>query len=301
MACNQKISFGAVVAIAIGIATALAVAFTSHSNAGEPHRFEIERFGDPDGQPVVFIPGLGTPGDVWFDSAQALEGADAYVLSVAGFGGVPAAAPADNMLQAVADELADWLAETDLSDATLVGHSLGGQIALKAAAQASGVARVMVVDSAPFFARLRNPGADPSQVAAFEASMRQQMAGADDAAFTAMVSQGLSIQATDPDDQQQVLAWAQASDRATFAKAMSEVFARDYRPGLEQVEAPVRVLVAHSDMTPISADQLVGLYETQYQSLSRVEIQLISDSRHFIMLDQPGALQAELAEFLEMK
>lgn len=296
MAHPRKLTFGAVVAIAVGVAAAL----VSAADCAEPARFEIDRFANPDGAPVVFIPGLGTPGEVWFETAGALDGVDAYVLSLAGFGGAPAAAPTDAFLQAAADELASWLKEAGLRGATLVGHSLGGQIALKAAASGEGrITGVLVIDSAPFLPGLRDPGADPAQMAAFEPAMRQRVANASDEAFTAMIAQGLPIQATSQEDQAQVLAWTQASDRNAFAQAMGEAMARDYRPGLAQVQVPVRVLVAHSDITPIGPDQLLVRYETQYQGLGDVQVRLIADSRHFIMLDQPAVLQAELADFLE--
>ncbi|MCH8489345.1 MAG: alpha/beta hydrolase [Oceanicaulis sp.] len=265
-------------------------------------RFSIERAGEPAGQTVVFIPGLGTPGEVWTDTARAIPHAHSRLVTLAGFGGSPATgAPADRLLEAVSADLAAWLEGEGIENAVLVGHSLGAQIALQAAAAAPGrVAGVLVVDSAPFFPGLMNPGADPGQAAAFGPVMRAQMESATDEAFTAMTAQGLPVQAASSEAQARVLAWAEASDRAVFAQAAAEALSGDFRPGLDGVAAPVRVLVAHSAITPVPAEALLTMFEAQYAGLQRVDITLVSDSRHFIMLDQPAAFEAELRAFLEV-
>lgn len=264
-------------------------------------RFSVERAGDPAGQTVVFIPGLGTPAEVWTDTARSVSNTDTRLVTVAGFGGSPATgAPADRLLAAVSADLAAWLEDEGIENALLVGHSLGAQIALQTAAAAPGrVAGVLVVDSAPYFPGLMNPGADPAQAAAFGPVMRAQMESATDEAFTAMSMQGLAVQAASAEAQAQVLAWVQASDRAVFAQAAAEALSGDFRPGLAGVAAPVRVLVAHSAVTPVPAGVLHTMFEAQYAGLQRVDITLVGDSRHFMMLDQPAAFAAELIAFLE--
>ncbi len=264
-------------------------------------RFTVERMGEATGPTLVFIPGLGTPAEVWTDTAHAFAHADLRLVSVAGFGGLPAAgAPAERLLETVSADLAVWLEGQGIESAVLVGHSLGAQIALQTAAAAPDrIAGVLVVDSAPFFPGLMNPGADPAQAAAFGLAMRAQMESATDAAFTATIAQGLHIQTASPEAQARVLAWAQASDRAVFAQAAAEALSGDFRPGLANVSAPVRVLVAHSAITPVPAEALRTMYQAQYAELLRVDIALVNDSRHFIMLDQPAAFETELLAFLE--
>lgn len=299
MKCERRISLGAITAIAIGIITALWVAL-SDADAAQPDRFTVERFGEAQGRTLVFIPGLGTPGEVWVETAQTLDGVDARVVTLAGFGGAEPAAPVEQFLAANAAALADWLAEEGLEDVVLIGHSLGGQIALQtAAAAAETVSGVLVVDSAPFFAGLMNPNADPAQAQAYGAAMRRNMEAADDPAFAAMIAQGLPIQVSASDDQARVLAWAEASHRESFAQAAAEALAGDFRPGLGDVAAPVRVLVAHDTITPISETALAERYEAQYAGLARGEIRIVTSTRHFIMLDRPGAMVSEVEAFLE--
>jgi pimeloyl-[acyl-carrier protein] methyl ester esterase len=295
---SRNMRLGARAALLLAGLTA-ALSFPATALASD--RFTVERVGDAAGPTLVFIPGLGTPGEVWAGTAQAFAHADSRLVSVAGFGGLPAAgAPADRFLESVSADLAAWLAGEGIEGAVLVGHSLGAQIALQAAAAAPDrIAGVLVVDSAPFFPGLMNPGADPAQAAAFGPVMRAQIESASDAAFTAMTVQGLAIQAASPEAQAQVLGWVEASDRAVFAQAGAEVMSGDFRPGLTGVAAPVRVLVAHSAITPVPADTLLAVYEAQYAGLSHVEVRLVRESRHFIMLDQPAAFEAELAAFLE--
>ena len=58
---------------------------------------------------------------------------------------------------------------------------------------------------------------------------------------------------------------------------------------LAKVSAPVTVLAAWSDGAPLSSDQLRAVYEDQYAGLADVDIRIIANSRHVIMLDQPDA------------
>ncbi len=83
---RKSLTPGAIIAIIVAIVTAVIVA--NESQAQE--RLSVERFGDPSGRSVVFVPGLGTPGDVFTPSAQSLAGADIHIVTLAGLGGLPA-------------------------------------------------------------------------------------------------------------------------------------------------------------------------------------------------------------------
>lgn len=98
------------------------------------------------GSPIVCIHGLGTSASTW--DACAKELADRYeVLAVdlLGHGDSPLPAdPAEYTRDRALADLDDVLAELD-EPAVLVGHSLGGYLALAHAATRPGVARGVVV------------------------------------------------------------------------------------------------------------------------------------------------------------
>ena len=94
------------------------------------------------------------------------------------------------------------------------------------------------------------------------------------------------------------MGYMEASDQAAVAQAMGEVAGSDFRPLLAKVRAPVTVLAAWSEGAPYSSDQLRAIYEGQYAGLADVDVRIIADSRHFIMMDRPEAFARALSEVL---
>lgn len=289
----KRLTLGALTAIAIGVATALAVAAGAYGQ----DRLTIERTGDRDGRPVVFIPGLATPGAVFEDAAASAPEADGHIVTLAGFGGLAAPDSVDPFIAPAASALAAYLNDQGLRNAVLVGHSLGGQAALIAAGLAPDrVAHVLLVDSAPFFAGLMQPGADPAAVTSRREMMIAQMAGMERDAFLAMMRQGLPAQATEEASQARIFEWISASDQTAVAVAAAEIFAGDLRPHLDSVEAPVTLVYPQGGM--MDPEEVARRYRAQYERLDRFEMRPVNDSRHFVMLDQPEQFHAELSRIV---
>ncbi len=83
-------------------------------------------------------------------------------------------------------------------------------------------------------------------------------------------------------------------DIVLVGHSMGDVAGSDFRPILAKVSAPVTVLAAWSEGAPYSSDQLRAIYEGQYAELTDVDVRVIANSRHFIMLDQPDAFAIAL-------
>ena len=260
------------------------------ANSDAQTRFKVERSGVPGAPALILIPGLATPGEVWTDLVAELGGAaDIHTLTAAGFGDVPAVGEGA-FLEPLIAELADYLDAGNLDELTIVGHSMGAQIALQlAASRPDRVDRVIVVDSAPFFARLFNPAVTAEQAAQYGQMMAVQMAGLPRDQYLAMSRQGLPIQSISPEGQARVMGWMERADQGAVALAMAEVAGSDFSPVLPGVLAEVTILVAWAEGSPLTAEQLLAVYEAQYAALPDAQVQIIADSRHFIMLDQPGA------------
>lgn len=98
------------------------------------------------GQPIVFLHGIGTSAATWQACLDLLD--DRYhVVSIdlLGHGGSPLLDdPAEYTRDRALDDIDDILASLD-EPAVLVGHSLGGYLALAHAATRPGVARGLVV------------------------------------------------------------------------------------------------------------------------------------------------------------
>ncbi len=295
MCKSSQTSVGAWIAIGVAVAIALLTSFGAFAQ----DRISVDRHGQTDGPTVVFIPGLATPGSVFEPYANANPTIDAHLVTLAGFGGMPALDPRDGVIVPAAEAVADYVEEQDAWNVVLVGHSLGAQVALQAAGMsADRISHVVVIDSLPFFQGMMNPDADPDVVRAQGEAMLPALSGMERPAFLAMIEQGAPAQATSPDHQAQVVNYVAQSDQATVAQGTFEALSLDWRPGLSAVEAPVTVLVPHNDYLQVAPDVVAQRYGAQYSTLDDVDVRVIADSRHFIMLDQPEAFAVVLNEIL---
>ena len=142
-----------------------ALAACSHSAtppvAEKPARFTPTAFSvkvTGAGRAVIFIPGLASPASVWDGTVAHLGGAvQAHVLTLAGFAGQPPiGAP---FLQQVHDQIATYITANHLDHPVIVGHSLGGMMALWLGETVPQLGGVVDVDGFPFFAAVLDPSA----------------------------------------------------------------------------------------------------------------------------------------------
>lgn len=281
-------------------AAAIAAIAVMATAATADDRFVVDRHGDADARSVFFVPGLASSGATWDEAVEELEqGADIHVFTLAGFAGVPAVETDGSFIESAADALADYIIEGGYTNVAVVGHSLGGQIALQLAARSpDAVSAVMVVDSVPFYARLFNPAATPEQAAASGEMFAAQMRSLPHEQFLAMMGQGLPVQSLDTDFHSTLRAWFAASDQAVIADAFGEVSGRDFSPVLDEIHAPVLVLAPWAPGAPVDAETLQTMYAAQYAPLEHGHVEIIEGARHFLMVDQPAAFNARLARFL---
>lgn len=281
------------------LTVSLAVAALGAAAAAED-RFVVERHGSESEQTVFFVPGLASSGATWDGTVAALgDTADIHVFTLAGFAGVPPVETDGSFVESAADAIADYIVAGGYTDIAVVGHSLGGQVALQIAARAPGaVNAVMVVDSVPFFARLFNPAATPEQAAASGQMFAAQMRALPNEQFLAMMTQGLPVQSLDTGFHATLTEWFAASDQDAIVMAFGEISGRDFSPVLEQIDVPVLVLAPWAPGAPVDAETVEVMYAAQYAPLENGRVEIIEGARHFLMIDQPDAFNARLARFL---
>lgn len=253
------------------------------------------------GPDVILIPGLASTSEVWRRTADRLDGNyRVHLVTIRGFGNVPVGANAEGaIIGPVATEIRRYVASQRMDRPALVGHSMGGLIALRVAADAPAqVGRVMVVDAAPFFPALISSGAtvgdvEPLARIAYQALMflgdealRQQgsaigsqLGGASDSLFSSMGWQG--------------------GNRAVLAQSLYEVMTTDLRHRLPDIAAPVTVVYGWSPDDASPRAHVDGLFRASYANLrSPGTFERIEGAEHMVMLDRPTAFYAALDRFL---
>ena len=246
------------------------------------------------GSPVVLIPGLASPTAV-FDDVAGKIGKDhrLILVQVNGFAGSPAGSGTlDNLLPGAVDELASWLAANRIEKPAVIGHSMGGLMAMmlaKTHPQAAG--KLLIVDSLPFYGMLFGPAATPDAIRPIVEQMR---AGLVNGTSPAQVPPHMSNSEA---GKAKILGWLKTSDPKTVGEALVEDATTDLRPELPTLSGgPITVVYAVSspEMKPM-ADRL---YREAYKTLRQAKLVPVDNSEHFIMLDQPARFAEIVDTFL---
>ena len=246
----------------------------------QPKAVHIEKTGK--GQPILFLPGFITPGSVWNETVQQLNGKhQVHLVSYAGFNGFePIPMP---WYETIKNELISYAKENKLKNLKLVGHSMGGSLALDlAAALGDRVSAVVLVDALACFREVMMPGV-PASSLQYESKYNQQMLQATDEVFlktASMMAQGMT---TPADKQELIKQWIAQADRKTYVYGYTDLLKVDARPLLASIQAPVLILGA-----PFPSKEVVlPNFEKQYADLKNKRIEIAPAGRHYIMFDEP--------------
>jgi len=268
--------------------------------AGETRMDHISVTATGKGPPVILIPGLSSPRAVWDGIVPDLARSHrVYVVQVNGFGGdAPGANLAPGILGGIVADLHALIARDKLAGVPVVGHSMGGLVAMMLARAHPGDAgALMIVDSLPFIGTLFAPTATVAAVEPQARAMRDAQAAsygkpADGAAATA-IAERLALK---PASRAAVAGWAKAADPRVSAQAMYEDMTTDLRPDLAVIATPMTVVYPWSAAVPEA--QATPFYRGAYAAAPHVRFEAIGDAAHFVMLDQPAAFRAALDRFL---
>lgn len=122
-------------------------------SASDGTRLHYLESGDPSGRPVVLVAGFKAPATSWKPQLSALEGAGYRVIALdrRGHGDSEVGADDGHTMDRHGADIGDALEGLGLTDATVVGQSMGGNAiwALVAAGRTAGIRDVVIVDQTP--------------------------------------------------------------------------------------------------------------------------------------------------------
>jgi len=259
----------------------------------------VVRHGDR-GSTVILIPGLASGSWVWKDVMATLQTEHrVYAVTLAGFDGRPAV---DGDGLALANQsLHELIVSQRLDKPVLVGHSLGGTLALMfAAAHSELIAGVVAVDGLPVFPTTE--GTPVAQRAVLAERIRAQL-NVSRPEFEAQQLQYMRHIGVIGEEKALALArLAARSDPAATADYAARFMALDLRSQMRSIRVPVMELSPYlaSDYAAMGIDEAgkTAYYRSLLAGVEKLEVVSIPQARHFAMIDQPKAIMQALARFL---
>ncbi len=261
---------------------------------------------------LVLVPGWTCDWTVW--DAFMARNADKYTmhaLTLPGFGGSasPPLNPEDKgtpWIDNGADAVASFLADRNLSNVVLVGHSMGAHLAYRVAIEhPDRVAKVIAVDGFPAFPI----GGPQSQFTAeqraslVDSMLAPRMRELTDEQWAGQQQTMLNSMVTDPSRAEQLSAVCAKTDKQTAIEYYLQLLKADLTPRIGELKAPTLAIAAIDPSMNITgqADNVRLIWRKQLEPAADAKVVFFEATRHFVMDDQPAALDAAVSAFLAGK
>ncbi|MEP6732971.1 MAG: alpha/beta hydrolase [bacterium] len=284
----------------IALADARVPANVSQTDTFNVGMLHVERTGQRGRTAIIFIPGLFCGPWVWQREIAALSDRyDVYALTLPGFDGRPRDAGADLMNRAVAS-LSDLISTRKLDHPIVVGHSLGGTLAVmfgeKHANQVSAI--ITAEGGYPEAATAEERQKQVAQnVARYRGLTRETFA-------PALKENMLQYVITSKVMVDSVERLATLADPAATMEWLEAALSLDLTPGLSSITVPLTAIIPFdSVIDPYQgfkkeADKR-DAYTTWLAHAPTHSLVMIHNSRHFEMIDQPEAFDRALYAAIE--
>ncbi|GGG35798.1 alpha/beta fold hydrolase [Bizionia arctica] len=258
----------------------------------EPTPITVETLGE--GKPIIYLPGFATPGSVWKDTVESLNlDRKSYLFSYAGFNGnAPIEMP---WYATIKNAIIEYITDNNMSDIIIIGHSMGGSLAVDIASELpSKVSKIILVEALPCMREVMMPNV-PAESFQYNSPYNQQMLDMDAQQFKNIASMMSSNMTINEDKKELLTNWMFEADRETWVYGYTDLLKLDLRNSLKKVTCETLILGASfPDVNVAKAN-----YKSQYSNLSNKTILMASNSKHFIMFDQPEWFYKSVNDFLE--
>jgi pimeloyl-ACP methyl ester carboxylesterase len=242
--------------------------------------YEANDEGRPLGRPLVLIHGAGAEHRVWPPELRHLTSHHVLAPDLPGHGASPG--PVASSIVESATRLRQWMRGLIAGPAILIGHSMGSAISLEFALRwPEQVAGLVLVGSGvrlPVNPWLLEAATDPAQRTQAVERITQW-------SFARQAPEALTTWVTDR---------TLAAGPGVLHRDLVACDAFDAEMRLPQLKLPTLVLCGQQDrMTPPPASvALAG-------AIARAELEFIPDAGHYVMLEQPAAVERRLRAWLE--
>ncbi|MEQ9304705.1 MAG: alpha/beta hydrolase, partial [Marinoscillum sp.] len=195
----------------------------------------------------------------------------------------------------LADEISAYIQSNNLKNVIVIGHSMGGMLAIDLAAKyPDRITKMIMVDALPCIREIMMPQFSADQIT-FDNPYNNQMIAASDSALrvtAGYMAQGMS---NTTDKHETLINYIMQSDRQTYVYGYTELLKLDLRDKLASI--PAQTLILGADFP--SKEAVIPNFEKQFANLKNKDIKIATNSRHFIMFDQPEWFYNEINSFLK--
>jgi pimeloyl-ACP methyl ester carboxylesterase len=219
------------------------------------------------GEPVVLVHGLAGSGRWWRRNVSVLTDTyRTYVVDLPRFGSMHGRGRF--VLAEAAAWLLEWMSRVGLHSAHLIGHSMGGIIAIRLAAQRPDAVRRLVLIAPAGIPSARSLAAHTLPLLRVARHSKPGL---------------LSLLAYD----------AVRAGPRTLWRAAQEIVSEDVREDLAAIRSPTLVVMGeHDSLVPPAAGRVLQ------ESIADARLLVLKDAGHVVMFDQPDAFNNALLPFL---
>ncbi|AZB09928.1 alpha/beta hydrolase [Chryseobacterium sp. G0162] len=255
--------------------------------------FEVKKTGKGK-QSLILIPGFASSGEVWNETTAKFEkDFTCYTLTMAGFAG--AKPDADASFKDWEKGIAAYIKAYKIEKPVIIGHSMGGGLALAIAADYPElVGKIVIVDTLPCLAAISNPNFTPKENNDCSSTITKFTTMTDED-FRKMQTQSIPRLLADTSMQSTVIDWSMKSDRKTFAKMYCDFSNTDLRETIKNIQCPSLILLESYFVF------MKPSIEAQYTNLKNANFQYSTKGLHFIMYDDKEWYFNQLNNFLSSK
>ena len=266
----------------------------------------VRRYGGG-GRAMILVPGLSSGPWAWRDTVEHFAGDHViYAVTLAGFDGVPAPKQKTGLLDLADASLLELIRTHRIERPVLVGHSLGGTLAIRFAEEHPDLlSGVVAVDGLPVF-----PLMSVSQREAAAQQMRQRIGRISRAEFKAQQLRFMqTVGLVNRDQARHYAALSAKSDPDAMYEYAAEDMELDLRPGLKKIGVPLLEIVPYykpdlerysklNNRPLTTSAQKADYYRKLLDGAPHAKVVTITGARHFVMLDQAQAFNSILGRFL---
>ncbi|MCF6242002.1 MAG: alpha/beta hydrolase [Bacteroidales bacterium] len=263
----------------------------NQSKNPEPTAFKVEIIGK--GQPIFYLPGFTVPGSIWKETIENLNlKGKSYLFSYAGFNGnKPIEMPwYDN----IKNSIVKYIKDNNLNNIVIIGHSMGGNLAVDIAAEyPNRVSKIVIVEALPCMREVMMPNV-PAESLFYESPCNKQMLEMDEQQFKGMASMMASNMTFNKEKIETLTNWILEADRKTWVYGYTDLLKLDLRNVLSKIKCETLIIGASFPDVKTAKEN----YENQDSNLTNKTIVMASNSKHFVMFDQAKWFYKTVNDFL---